>query len=135
MIWQATIRKKLGEPKPLVKKGGNQMASRRRNNIINFRVSDEEKELINKKIELSKLKKEEYFRNVAMDSQIIARDIELLKSIDNLISEINKIGSNINQVAKHANQYGGLNSDDVDYLKERMDIIWQLLKSTLSKLH
>jgi hypothetical protein len=111
------------------------MENRKRSLQIKFHVTKEEKELIDKKIEFSKLKKEEYFRNVAINSQIIARDIDLLKSINNLISEINKIGNNINQVTKHANQYGGLNNDDVDYLKERMDIIWQLLKSTLSKLH
>lgn len=102
--------------------------SRLRNKIINFRVTQEEANLINKKIEAAGLGKEKYLRRMAIEGKIFRQDLE---SVRLLAAEIRKIGININQIAKVANETGSVESDSTDELKRRMEEIWQLVKSTL----
>lgn len=52
---QETIQKQVKQ----IRKKKKQENNRKRNRILNFRVSDEEYELINKKIELSQMRSEE----------------------------------------------------------------------------
>ncbi len=51
-----------------------------------------------------------------------------------LAGEVNKIGVNINQIAKFANETGGIYPSEISRVKELIDDIWQLLKSSLSEL-
>ena len=50
-----------------------------------------------------------------------------------MIYEINKIGVNINTVCRRINSTGRFYQDDIDELKEKMDAVWQLLKSKQSE--
>lgn len=50
-----------------------------------------------------------------------------------LAAEINKIGVNINTVCRRINSTGRFYQDDIDELKEKMDAVWQLLKSKQSE--
>lgn len=47
--------------------------------------------------------------------------------------QLAKIGTNINQIAKKANENQPLLANDIKMLKEYMDKIWQLQRSTLSQ--
>jgi hypothetical protein len=111
------------------------MANRSRKKKIDFWVNEEEKDLIDFKIKNSNLPKGEFLRRMVIDGKVEIRNIEFeRKKLDTriaLVTEINKIGTNINQVAKHVNQVGNIREDDFKYLNERMEEIWQLLKSTL----
>jgi hypothetical protein len=108
------------------------MVTRKRDMQIAFRVTNEEKKIIDEKVKLSKMTKSEFFISTIMNGKIVITDEkEKLKSITNLTNEINKIGTNINQVSKHVNQIGSIGMDDFEYLRKRMDDIWQLLKLTL----
>jgi hypothetical protein len=95
-----------------------------------FRVNEDEKLLIEKKIQLANIGKGNYLRNMALNGFIKKQD---LATINSLINEINSIGVNINQIAKHANQIGGISLSEIRFVQERVDIIWSLLKSTLLK--
>jgi hypothetical protein len=111
------------------------MANRKRYIQIKFEVTEQEKDLIDFKIKNSNLPKGEFLRRMVIDGKVEMRNIDFeRKKLDtriDLVTEINKIGTNINQVAKHVNQVGNIREDDFKYLKERMEEIWQLLKSTL----
>lgn len=47
--------------------------------------------------------------------------------------QLSKIGTNINQIAKKVNENQPLLASDITLLKEYMEKIWQLQKSTLSQ--
>jgi hypothetical protein len=70
-----------------------------------------------------------YLRKMAIDGYVIKKDYGEIKKLN---FEINKIGTNINQIAKKANETSSIYRSDIEYLKTRMDELWQLLKSGLS---
>ena len=107
------------------------MSGRKRKVQIKFRVTPEERALNEKRMaEIPTQNMEAYLRKMALDGKIIHVDYSHLKA---LTAEIQKIGVNINQIARYVNSGGGLYAEDFAYLRERMDAIWQLLRSSLSK--
>ena len=64
-----------------------------------------------------------YARKMLIDGYIIVVDY----------TEQNKIGVNINTVCRRINSTGRFYQDDIDELKEKMDAVWQLLKSKQSE--
>ena len=71
-----------------------------------------------------------YARKMLIDGYIIVVDYTEQKK---LAAEINKIGVNINTVCRRINATGRFYQDDIDELKEKMDAVWQLLKSKQSE--
>ena len=71
-----------------------------------------------------------YTRKMLIDGYIIVVDYTEQKK---LAAEINKIGVNINTVCRRINSTGRFYQDDIDELKEKMDAVWQLLKSKQSE--
>lgn len=71
-----------------------------------------------------------YARKMLIDGYIIVVDYTEQKK---LAAEINKIGVNINIVCRRINSTGRFYQDDIDELKEKMDAVWQLLKSKQSE--
>lgn len=80
-------------------KGGDSMP-RKRNNLINFRLNDEELNKLEIKINKSGLSKQEYIRSCCLDKKIYERlNLDYFK----LINEINHLGNNQNQIARTLN--------------------------------
>ena len=71
-----------------------------------------------------------YARKMLIDGYIIVVDYTEQKK---LAAEVNKIGVNINTVCRRINSTGRFYQDDIDELKEKMDAVWQLLKSKQSE--
>ena len=69
-------------------------------------------------------------KRMLIDGYIIVVDYTEQKK---LAAEINKIGVNINTVCRRINSTGRFYRDDIDELKEKMDAVWQLLKSKQSE--
>lgn len=89
------------------KKTRNKEKNRKRNRILNFRVSEEEYDLINKKIEISGLKKQDYFLQMLLNHEVkLASDYRLS---DNIAKEIF-------QLAKAIKKFGKLDDDEADIL-------------------
>ncbi len=104
------------------------MANRKRNIQISFRVTEEEKKLIRKKMLLSHTKNmEAYLRKMAIDGYIINTDVTPLKQ---QYEEMHKIGVNINQIAKKVNTTGDLYPEEMKELKEMVKEIWHILRSS-----
>ena len=105
--------------------------NRKRKNQINFRITDEEEEIIIQKMQkLGTNNMAAYLRKMAVDGYIIEVDYSDLKSV---CFEMHKIGTNINQIAKRANSTNIVYESDFTEIKKRIEQIWQLLKSSLSK--
>ena len=108
-------------------------ASPRRSRPIQMivRMSQDEKDFIMKKMQKSGL---DNFNLYALKMLVVGE----VKNVDlthyhELATEVSRVGANINQIAKLANSTGGIYPHEVAVLQERMDSIWQLLKSSLSE--
>ena len=107
------------------------MANRTRPIILCFAVTEYEKRLIeNKMQQIGTENFGAYARKMLIDGYIIVVDYTEQKK---LAAEINKIGVNINTVCRRINSTGRFYQDDIDELKEKMDAVWQLLKSKQSE--
>ena len=107
------------------------MANRTRSIIMRLAVTEYEKELIERKMQQLGTKNfGAYARKMLIDGYIIVVDYTEQKK---LAAEINKIGVNINTVCRRINSTGRFYQDDIDELKEKMDAVWQLLKSKQSE--
>lgn len=93
--------------------------NRKRNKILNFRVSEEEYDEICKKIELSGLKKQDYF--ISMLSNIMINIVPDYRLADSISKEIF-------QLAKVIKKYGKLDGEDSDILLYVLEIYEQLKK-------
>ena len=107
------------------------MKNRTRPARIEFRVTEQERHLIQKKMEqLGTKNMGAYLRKVAIDGYIIKVDYTQQKK---LAAAVSRAATNINHVCRRINSTGHFYEDDVAELKERQKEIWQLLKSSQSE--
>ena len=99
------------------------MANRKRNIQMKFYVTEDEKRLIDEKMnQLPTRRYGAYLRKMAIDGYIIYTDTADIKAFT---KELSAIGRNINQIAKRINAGGPAYQAD-------MDEIWQLQRHILS---
>lgn len=93
---------------------------------IEFRVTEQERQLIQKKMEqLGTKNMGAYLRKMAIDGYIIKVDYTEQKK---LAAAVSRISTNINLVCRRINSTGHFYDADVAELKERMADVWELLK-------
>lgn len=101
------------------------MANRTRKVQLKFWVTEEERAIIERKMEMLKTKNMgAYLRKMAIDGYIIQVDYTEQKK---LAAAVNKIGTNINNICRRMNSTGRFYQDDVVELKGKLDEVWQLL--------
>ena len=106
------------------------MANRKRNIQMKFYVTEEEKQLIEQKMQqLPTQRYGAYLRKMAIDGYIIQWDSDDIKAFT---EELSAIGRNINQIAKRVNAGGSVYKEDIQEIRERLDEIWQLQRRILS---
>lgn len=97
-----------------------------------LRVTPQEHEHIKQKMALMKTNYfNAYARKMLIDGYVIEVD---LSKYHELAGEVNKIGVNINQIARMANETRSISPQQIDRLQQKVEQIWQLLKSSLSEL-
>ena len=108
------------------------MPKRTRDILLRFFVTAKEKAAIQKRMELVGLKNmSTYLRKIATDGYLLNVD---LSCFDKMLEDIHGVSKNINQIAKRINSTNDIYADDVIAIKQELEKIWQLLKSTLSAL-
>ena len=108
------------------------MEKRKRNIQIKFRVTEEEKQLIEQKMaQLPTRQIGAYLRKMAIDGLIIYTDTTNIKEMN---KELHSIGVNINQIAKRVNETGSIYEEDIKEIQERLNKIWQLQRTILLTL-
>lgn len=106
------------------------MAKRLRNNQLIIRVSDTEREMIKRRMEMCKeINMTRYMRRMAIDRCIFVVDYSAIKE---MTYELHKIGVNINQIAHKINSTGTIYEKEINDVKEMLDTIWQFQKMILS---
>ena len=107
------------------------MDGRKRTVQIKFRVTEEERALIEQKMKLAPTRNmEAYLRKMAIDGYIIQIDHADIKA---MTAEIQKIGVNINQIARRVNAAGSVYQEDIEEIKGVLAEIWRLQRLSLLK--
>ena len=106
------------------------MAKRKRDIQLKFRVTPQEREMIETKMaQFGTTNMAAYLRKMAIDGYIIYTDTADIKAFT---KELSAIGRNINQIAKRINAGGPAYQADMSEIRERLDEIWQLQRHILS---
>ena len=104
------------------------MKNRTRPVRIEFRVTEQERQLIQKKMEqLGTKNMGAYLRKMAIDGYIIKVDYTEQKK---LAASVSRVAGNINQICRRINQTGHFYPDDIVELKAKQCEIWELLKQS-----
>lgn len=104
------------------------MKNRTRPVRIEFRVTAQEHQLIQRKMEqLGTKNMGAYLRKMAIDGYIIKVDYTEQKK---LAAAISRVAGNINQICRRINQTGHFYEDDIVELKAKQCEIWELLKQS-----
>ena len=102
------------------------MNNRTRPVRIEFRVTEQEHQLIQRKMEqLGTKNMGAYLRKMAIDGYIIKVDYTEQKK---LAAAVSRVAGNINQICRRINQTGHFYEDDIVELKAKQCEIWELLK-------
>ena len=107
------------------------MNGRKRTVQIKFRVTEEERALIEQKMKLIPTDNmAAYLRKIAIDGYIIHVDHSDIKA---MTAEIQKIGVNVNQIARRVNATGNVYAEDIAEIKGALEEIWRLQRLSLLK--
>ena len=108
------------------------MPKRNRNVQLNFRVSEDEKEWIEQKMEIAGvINREAYLRKMVIDGCILKLDLPELKEI---ISLMRRMSNNINQIAKKMNGTGRVYEADMQEIIQNQERLWSDVRNILSRL-
>lgn len=108
------------------------MENRKRNIQIKFRVTEEEKKLIEQKMALIPTQQiGAYMRKMTIDGLIIYTDLSIVKEYQ---KELSAIGRNINMISKRVNMTNSIYKEDMKELKSRLDDIWKIQRKILLSL-
>lgn len=110
----------------------NNKSNRQRNTNLAFRVTTEEKAMIDKRVAqtgMSNLRA--YMVKMAIDGRVIRVELDSVREMVRLLSNAT---NNINQITRALHQTGNIHANDVTVLQERVEEIWEQAKVILQKL-
>lgn len=72
-----------------------------------------------------------YIRKMAIDGYTLRLDLSDFKKV---AWELSKVSTNVNQIAKRVNSGGDIYKDDIEYVKQKIDEMFDLWKQAADKL-
>ena len=108
------------------------MAKRKREIVLRFRLTPEERSMIEAKMaQLGTSNMAAYLRKIAIDGYVVKLDLPELKEI---LSLLRRSSNNLNQIAKRVNETSRIYDTDIECLKENQERIWTAANEILEKL-
>lgn len=108
------------------------MAKRKRNVVIRFRVTPEEREMIESKMaQFGTSNMAAYLRKISIDGYVVRLDLPELRE---MVSLLRRSSNNLNQIAKRVNETSRIYDADIDCLKENQEKIWSAANGILTEL-
>ena len=104
---------------PILKSNAGKKA-RKRNIILNFRVTEQEKNLIEKRIELSGLRKSDYFIESCLYQKILIKGN--IRTSDKMKEQLARIADALKE-CEEENFFGVLSGEDVIALKTILEML------------
>ena len=108
------------------------MAKRKRNVVIRFRVTPEEREMIESKMaQFGTSNMAAYLRKISIDGYVVRLDLPELRE---MVSLLRRSSNNLNQIAKRVNETSRIYDADIDCLKANQEKIWSAANGILTRL-
>ncbi len=108
------------------------MANRKRNIQLKFRVTPEERALIEEKMdELGTQNMAAFLRKMALDGYAVRLDLPELQKI---LSLLRYSSNNLNQLTRRVHETGRIYAADLEDIRQKQEQIWQALNGILSRL-
>ena len=108
------------------------MANRERQVQLKFRVTPEERTLIEQKMaQLGTRNMAAYLRKMAIDGYVVNLELPELKE---MVSLLRRSSNNLNQIAKRMNETGRIYDADIRDVLENQERLWQAASDILSSL-
>lgn len=99
---------------------------------LNFRVTEREKELIEKRmLEIGTTNREAYLRKIAIDGMLVKLEVPELKEI---VSLMRRTSNNVNQIALRLNETGRIYEVDITDIQNQQEQLWDMLNSLITKI-
>ena len=108
------------------------MANRKRDIMLRFRVTPEERELIEERMaQLGTTNMAAYLRKIAIDGYVLKLDLPELKE---MVSLLRRSNNNLNQIAKRVNETGRIYDADIGCLLGNQEQLWAAANEILTRL-
>ena len=108
------------------------MAKRKRNIVIRFRVTPEEREMIESKMaQFGTSNMAAYLRKISIVGYVVRLDLPELRE---MVSLLRRSSNNLNQIAKRVNETSRIYDADIDCLKANQEKIWSAANGILTRL-
>ena len=108
------------------------MANRKREIMLRFRVTPEERSMIEKRMgQLGTTNMAAYLRKIAIDGYVVKLDLPELRE---MVSLLRRTSNNVNQIAKRANETGRVYDADIGCVFENQERLWSAANEILARL-
>ena len=108
------------------------MANRNRPIQVKFRVTPEERAMIDKRMaQADTINMAAYLRKMAIDGYVVKLDLPELRD---LISLLRRTSNNFNQIARRVNSTDRIYADDIQEMKTMIEQTWEATNQVLEKL-
>jgi len=106
------------------------MANKSRPKQVMFRLSEEEAEKLQRKVEQSGMSQQDYILKAVLEKPITNTD-----GIKEVVPELKRQGANLNQLTKKLNERGYIDyKQELPQLEKELKEVWQLLKQYLQSV-
>lgn len=108
------------------------MANRKRDIQLKFRVTPEERALIEQNMaKLGTVNMAAYLRKISIDGYVLKLDLPELRE---MVSLLRRTSNNVNQLAKRVNETGRVYAADMDDILQNQERLWQAASDILTRL-
>lgn len=108
------------------------MKKRKHNIPIMFWVTEQERDLIEQRMEqIGTANMSAYLRKIASDGYILKLELPELKE---MLSLLRRSSNNLNQIAKRVNETGRVYDADIECLLENQERLWSAANEILTQL-
>jgi len=108
------------------------MANRNRPIQVKFRVTPEERKMIDRRMEQAGTKNmAAYLRKMAIDGYVVKLELPELRD---MISSLRRTSNNFNQIARRVNSTGRIFAEDIHEMKTLLESQWEIGNRVLESL-
>jgi hypothetical protein len=108
------------------------MANRNRQIPLKFRVTSQEREMIEQKMaQLGTKNMAAYLRKISIDGYVIRLELPELKE---MISLLRRSSNNLNQLTKRVHETGRVYDADLEDIVQNQERLWQVANDIVSEL-
>ena len=108
------------------------MANRKRNIEVRFRVTQDELEMIHKKMaQYGTTNLSAFLRKMSIDGYVVKLELPELKE---MVSLLRYSSNNLNQLTKRVHETGRIYDADLEDIKQGQERIWDMADTIITKL-